>query len=68
MALYESILASPHRTLNGDEADFYYVPVLDSCFITRAGDAPHLSIRVLTLNIINYLSLHLSFFYILPEG
>lgn len=62
MALYESILASPHRTLNGDEADFYYVPVLDSCLITRAGDAPHLSMRVLTSNIINYFSLHLNFF------
>lgn len=46
MALYESILASPHRTLNGDEADFYFVPVLDSCIITRADDAPHLSMEV----------------------
>ncbi|XP_020104566.1 uncharacterized protein LOC109721384 isoform X2 [Ananas comosus] len=44
-ALYESILASPHRTLNGEEADFFYVPVLDSCIITRADDAPHLSMR-----------------------
>ncbi|KAJ4766857.1 exostosin family protein [Rhynchospora pubera] len=42
VALYESILASPHRTLNGEEADFFYVPVLDSCMITRAYDAPHL--------------------------
>ncbi|RCV46311.1 hypothetical protein SETIT_9G521600v2 [Setaria italica] len=42
MALYESILASPHRTLNGDEADYFYVPVLDSCLITRSDDAPHL--------------------------
>ncbi|WVZ55657.1 hypothetical protein U9M48_006291 [Paspalum notatum var. saurae] len=41
MALYESILASPHRTLNGDEADYFYVPVLDSCLITRSDDAPH---------------------------
>lgn len=46
MALYESILGSPHRTLNGEEADFYYVPVLDSCIITRAGDAPHISLQV----------------------
>ncbi|KAF7819004.1 putative glucuronoxylan glucuronosyltransferase F8H [Senna tora] len=44
MALYESILASPHRTLNGEEADFFFVPVLDSCIIPRAGDAPHLSL------------------------
>ncbi|KAH9678861.1 EGF-like domain-containing protein [Citrus sinensis] len=43
MAFYESILASPHRTLNGEEADFFFVPVLDSCIITRADDAPHLS-------------------------
>ena len=46
MALYESILASPYRTLNGEEADFFFVPVLDSCIITRADDAPHLSMQV----------------------
>lgn len=46
MAFYESILASPHRTLNGEEADFFFVPVLDSCIITRADDAPHLSAQV----------------------
>ncbi|XP_071737540.1 uncharacterized protein [Rutidosis leptorrhynchoides] len=45
MAMYESMLASPHRTLNGDEADYYFVPVLDSCIITRADDAPHLSME-----------------------
>ncbi|KAJ8761737.1 hypothetical protein K2173_004546 [Erythroxylum novogranatense] len=45
MALYESILASAHRTLNGEEADFFFVPVLDSCIITRADDAPHLSMQ-----------------------
>ncbi|KAJ3674017.1 hypothetical protein LUZ60_006009 [Juncus effusus] len=45
VALYESILASPHRTLNADEADYFYVPVLDSCLITRADDAPHLRMR-----------------------
>lgn len=45
MALYESILASPYRTLNGEEADYFYVPVLDACLITRADDAPHLSMR-----------------------
>ncbi|CAH9127653.1 unnamed protein product [Cuscuta epithymum] len=45
MALYESILASPHRTLNGEEADFFFVPVLDSCIITRADDAPHMSME-----------------------
>ncbi|KAF2286040.1 hypothetical protein GH714_009870 [Hevea brasiliensis] len=45
MALYESILASPCRTLNGEEADFFFVPVLDSCIITRADDAPHLTMQ-----------------------
>uniref|UniRef100_A0A2P2JYW2 Uncharacterized protein MANES_09G028900 n=1 Tax=Rhizophora mucronata TaxID=61149 RepID=A0A2P2JYW2_RHIMU len=45
MALYESILASAHRTLNGEEADYFFVPVLDSCIITRADDAPHLSLQ-----------------------
>ncbi|XP_078442274.1 uncharacterized protein LOC144711981 [Wolffia australiana] len=41
MALYESILASPHRTMNAEEADYFYVPVLDACLTTRADDAPH---------------------------
>ncbi|XP_052175852.1 uncharacterized protein LOC127790391 isoform X2 [Diospyros lotus] len=45
MAFYESILANPHRTLNGEEADFFFVPVLDACIITRADDAPHLSME-----------------------
>ncbi|CAL9096141.1 unnamed protein product [Musa acuminata var. zebrina] len=45
MALYESILASPYRTMNGEEADYFYVPVLDSCIITRADDAPHLRMK-----------------------
>jgi len=51
MALYESILASPYRTLNGEEADFFFVPVLDSCIITRADDAPHLSMEVYFLDL-----------------
>ncbi|CAA6667335.1 unnamed protein product [Spirodela intermedia] len=42
IALYESILAGPHRTMNAEEADYFYVPVLDACLITRADDAPHL--------------------------
>lgn len=45
MAIYESILASPHRTLDGEEADFFFVPVLDSCIIVRADDAPHLNMH-----------------------
>lgn len=46
MAMYESMLASPYRTLNGEDADYFFVPVLDSCIITRADDAPHLSMEV----------------------
>lgn len=46
IALYESLLASPHRTTNGDEADFFYVPVLGACAITRADDAPHYDMQV----------------------
>ncbi|KAK0596596.1 hypothetical protein LWI29_017159 [Acer saccharum] len=45
IAFYESLLASPYRTLNGEEADFFFVPVLDACIITRADDAPHLSLQ-----------------------
>ncbi|KAL4437781.1 hypothetical protein ABPG77_005693 [Micractinium sp. CCAP 211/92] len=29
----EALLQSPHRTLNPEEADFFYVPVLPSCLI-----------------------------------
>ncbi|CAN6454174.1 unnamed protein product [Victoria cruziana] len=43
IALLESILASPYRTENGDEADFFFVPILEACLITRADDSPHLS-------------------------
>lgn len=56
MAIYESILASPHRTLNGEEADFFFVPVLDSCIITRADDAPHLSMEVRLMDDRNFSS------------
>ncbi|KAK2653248.1 hypothetical protein Ddye_013104 [Dipteronia dyeriana] len=45
IAFYESLLASPYRTLNGEEADFFFVPVLDACIITRADDAPHMSMQ-----------------------
>mgnify|MGYP004713591859 CR=1 FL=1 len=55
MALYESLLASPHRTLNGEEADYFFVPVLDSCIITRADDAPHINMQVLCCD--NFLSI-----------
>ena len=58
MALYESILASPHRTLNGEEADYFYVPVLDSCLITRSDDAPHLLMPVRIMMQMLYFSGH----------
>lgn len=45
MAFYESLLASPYRTLNGEEADYFYVPALDACLIARADEAPHLSMK-----------------------
>ncbi|CAK9877018.1 unnamed protein product [Sphagnum jensenii] len=45
IALYESLLASEHRTTNGNEADFFYVPVLSACAITQADAAPHMDIQ-----------------------
>lgn len=59
--MYESMLASPHRTLNGDEADYYFVPVLDSCIITRADDAPHLSMEVCDTGNVTYKNFFLLF-------
>ena len=47
IALYETLLASKHRTTNGDEADFFYVPRLHACIVEQADAAPHLSIQVL---------------------
>jgi len=32
--------------MNGEEADFFFVPVLDSCIINRADDAPHINMQV----------------------
>jgi hypothetical protein len=46
IAIYESLLASPFRTTNADEADFFYVPAFGACLITRADDTPHLSMKV----------------------
>eukprot|EP00884_Botryococcus_braunii_P011152 jgi/Botrbrau1/20037/Bobra.200_1s0042.1 len=31
--LHEALLQSPHRTLDPDEADFFYVPLYTTCFI-----------------------------------
>lgn len=45
IALYESLLSSSHRTANAEEADFFYVPVLGACLITRVDDAPHLLMK-----------------------
>lgn len=47
IALYESLLASEHRTTKGDEADFFYVPLLHACVVEQADAAPHLSTQVL---------------------
>ena len=46
IALYESLLASEHRTTNGDEADFFYVPLLHACIVEQADDTPHLNMQV----------------------
>ncbi|EFJ04733.1 glycosyltransferase-like protein [Selaginella moellendorffii] len=45
LAFLEGLLASPHRTMNGDEADYFFAPVLGACAITRADDAPHFSME-----------------------
>jgi len=64
MALYESLLASPHRTVNGEEADFFFVPVLDSCIITRADDAPHLSMQVYFINCYFYQNISVEYLFL----
>lgn len=48
IALYESLLASEHRTTNGDEADFFYVPFLQACIVEQGDAAPHLTFQVLS--------------------
>ena len=35
LALHEVLLASPHRTLNPEAADFFFVPVYGGCYISR---------------------------------
>lgn len=45
IALYETLLASEHRTMNGDEADYFYVPLLLACMVEQADAAPHLSMQ-----------------------
>eukprot|EP00897_Mesotaenium_endlicherianum_P002357 jgi/Mesen1/2149/ME000152S01243 len=40
LATWEALLASPHRTLNPEEADYFYVPTLAACLLERANDAP----------------------------
>ncbi|KNA04138.1 hypothetical protein SOVF_202460 isoform D, partial [Spinacia oleracea] len=62
MAIYESLLASPYRTLNGEEADFFFVPILDSCIITRSDDAPHINLQCsLKWNLWEYRGIRSSF-------
>ena len=35
VALHEALLASPHRTLDPELADYFYVPVFGGCFISE---------------------------------
>lgn len=35
LALHEVLLASPHRTLNPEAADFFFVPAYGGCYISR---------------------------------
>ncbi|KAL1523164.1 hypothetical protein AB1Y20_018119 [Prymnesium parvum] len=35
MAVHELLLASPHRTLNPETADFFFVPIYGGCYISR---------------------------------
>ena len=35
LALHEQLLASPHRTLEPESADFFFVPVYGGCYISR---------------------------------
>ena len=58
MALYEHLLASPYRTTNGEEADYIFVPVLDSCIMTPADDAPCLSMQVCYFAILAFKKMH----------
>jgi hypothetical protein len=39
--LVELLLASPHRTLDPEEADFFFVPVLSACYLNPVlGEGP----------------------------
>ena len=35
VALYERLLHSPHRTLDPEQADYFYVPVWGGCWLSR---------------------------------
>ena len=35
VALHEALLASPHRTLDAEAADFFFVPSYGGCFISE---------------------------------
>ena len=56
MALCE--LASPYRTTNGEEEDYLFFPVLNSCIITPSDDAPHRSIHVCYFSILAVKKMH----------
>ena len=38
--LHEQMLVSPHRTLDPEEADFFYVPAYSACVFELVGKAP----------------------------
>ena len=39
--LLEALLASPHRTNDASEADYFYVPVPGACLMARAFETPN---------------------------
>eukprot|EP00850_Spirogloea_muscicola_P019513 SM000192S04908 [mRNA] locus=s192:268840:274943:+ [translate_table: standard] len=41
----EGLLASEHRTLNAEEADYFYVPVMGGCAQGRADDSPRFDMQ-----------------------
>ena len=46
VALYESLLASEHWITNGEEANFFFMPLLYACIVGQVDDVPHLSMQV----------------------
>ncbi|CAI5517207.1 unnamed protein product [Closterium sp. Naga37s-1] len=51
VAVLESLLASPHRTINASAADYFFVPVLGACITARADDSPATSMQGIMLSL-----------------